>query len=129
MTPTADAYDPERATLSRPEELLTSKSLEQNEVVEGQTEEGSVNETTAITLTPTPPVAAFLDASLQQQSAHINASGAGATFRGRARSRGAGRGGFAGRYGPQTNKSSTLVVERIPNEFCNLDKVNEFFKK
>ncbi|CAJ0759580.1 9315_t:CDS:2, partial [Entrophospora sp. SA101] len=103
MTPTADAYDPERATLSRPEELLTSKSLEQNEVVEGQTEEGSVNETTAITLTPTPPVAAFLDASLQQQSAHINVSGAGTTFRGRA--------------------------QRIPNEFCNLDKVNEFFKK
>lgn len=52
-----------------------------------------------------------------------------------------GRGGFAGRGGHQGRAGFTaalagqprsntiLVVEKIPDEFCNLDKVNEFFKK
>ncbi len=122
MTPTADAYDPERATLSRPEELISAIDPKENEITQ-PSPETVVTEPT-LSLTSAPSIPQFLDSSVGTSATR------GITFRGRGRSRG-GRGGFNtnNRYGTSANKNATLVVENIPKEFCNLDKVNEFFKK
>lgn len=52
---------------------------------------------------------------------------------------GRGRGGFASNRGStigrpaiakgQPRSDNTLVVEKIPDEFCSIEKINEFFKK
>ncbi|CAG8474581.1 13350_t:CDS:2, partial [Dentiscutata heterogama] len=120
MTPTADAYDPERATLSRPEELLSPTLIESKENEIQPSSEIPTSDTT-IPLT-SQNIPHFLDSNTSQLAR-------GASFRGRGRARG--RAGFNGsnRFNSQTNKNATLVVENIPNEFCNLDKINEFFKK
>jgi hypothetical protein len=122
MTPTADAYDPERATLSRPEELISVIEPKENETT--QTSPETVVTDSTLSLTSAPSIPQFLDSSIGTSATR------GTTFRGRGRSRG-GRGGFnsTNRYGTSVNKNATLVVENIPKEFCNLDKVNEFFKK
>src|SRR5436853_971229 len=121
MTPTADAYDPERATLSRPEELISAIEPKENETTQTSPEIAAAEST--LLLTSAPSIPQFLDSS-------VGTSATRGTFRGRGRSRG-GRGGFnaTNRYGTSVNKNATLVVENIPKEFCNLDKVNEFFKK
>lgn len=51
-------------------------------------------------------------------------------FGGRGRGRGRGRGGRPG-YFPSNrqNDNTNLVVENIPDEHCDIAKVNEFFKK
>ncbi|GBC10003.1 hypothetical protein RclHR1_09270008 [Rhizophagus clarus] len=122
MTPTADAYDPERATLSRPEDLISVIEPKENEITQSSPE--TVATETTLSLTSAPSVPQFLDSSVGTSATR------GTTFRGRGRSRGS-RGGFNtnNRYGTSANKNATLVVENIPKEFCNLDKVNEFFKK
>ncbi|CAI2169616.1 3033_t:CDS:2 [Funneliformis geosporum] len=121
MTPTADAYDPERATLSRPEELISVIEPKENEASQTSPEAAVTESTLSLTA---PSVPQFLDSSLGISTTR------GTTFRGRGRSRGS-RGGFNAnnRYGSSANKNATLVVENIPKEFCTLDKVNEFFKK
>jgi hypothetical protein len=58
-------------------------------------------------------------------------SGPRTSMRGRGGFTGASRGGrssISAQHG-QPRSLTTLVVENIPPEFCNLDKVNEFFKK
>ncbi|CAB4406676.1 unnamed protein product [Rhizophagus irregularis] len=122
MTPTADAYDPERATLSRPEDLISVIEPKENEITQSSPE--TVVTEPTLSLTSAPSVPQFLDSSVGSSATR------GTTFRGRGRSRGS-RGGFNtnNRYGTSANKNATLVVENIPKEFCNLDKVNEFFKK
>ncbi|CAG8523924.1 10445_t:CDS:10 [Diversispora eburnea] len=123
MTPTTDAYDPERATLSRPEELVSPTLIEQKEGEIQGTSETNTAEIAASSLTTSPTIPHFLDSSVSQPTR-------GASFRGRGRARGA-RAGFNSnnRFSANTNKNATLVVENIPIEVCNLDKVNEFFKK
>ncbi|RHZ78767.1 hypothetical protein Glove_156g87 [Diversispora epigaea] len=123
MTPTTDAYDPERATLSRPEELVSPTLIEQKEGEIQGTSETNTAEIVASSLTTSPTIPHFLDSSVTQPTR-------GASFRGRGRARGA-RVGFNSnnRFSANTNKNATLVVENIPIEVCNLDKVNEFFKK
>ncbi|CAG8750157.1 2403_t:CDS:1, partial [Funneliformis caledonium] len=122
MTPTADAYDPERATLSRPEELISVIEPKENDASQ-TSPEAAVTEST-LSLSSAQNVPQFLDSSVSISTSR------GTTFRGRGRSRG-NRGGFNAnnRYGTSANKNATLVVENIPKEFCTLDKVNEFFKK
>ncbi|CAG8534249.1 557_t:CDS:10, partial [Acaulospora morrowiae] len=123
LTPTADAYDPERATLSRPDELLSPTLIEQKEGDIQGSSEITTAEATNLSLAHSPTIHHFLDSGVVQP-------GRGTSFRGRGRARG-GRAGFNvnNRFGGNTNKNATLVVENIPNEVCNLDKVNEFFKK
>ncbi|KAI9354889.1 hypothetical protein DFJ73DRAFT_297658 [Zopfochytrium polystomum] len=56
----------------------------------------------------------------QQHSQRGNSRGRG--FRG-----GRGRGGHG--FQSRRQQNDTLVVENIPDEFCSLDRVNEFFKR
>ncbi|CAG8507982.1 10464_t:CDS:2 [Ambispora leptoticha] len=123
MTPNADAYDPERAALSRPEDLISPITAE-NKDIEIQSNSDIPKTNSSLTLSPTTP-------SIPHYIEHTNPHPTRNTlFRGRPRGRGA-RGGInrAGSGSGQANKNSTLVVENIPAENCTIDKVNEFFKK
>ncbi|CAG8492594.1 13438_t:CDS:10 [Ambispora gerdemannii] len=123
MTPNADAYDPERAALSRPEDLISPVTGE-NKDIEIQSNSDISKANSSLSLSPTTPNTPHY---IEQPSPHSTRN---TLFRGRARGRGA-RGGInrAGSGSGQANKNSTLVVENIPAENCTIDKVNEFFKK
>ncbi|KAG9305945.1 hypothetical protein G9A89_016598 [Geosiphon pyriformis] len=121
ITPTADAYDPERAALSRPEELNQSAITENKDNETSQIPENRPNSVIIPALNPNAPP--FIDSNGQPSNRGSNSS------RGRTRGRGA-RGNFSrSSVIGQISKNSTLVVENIPAEFCTIDKVNEFFKK
>ncbi|KAI9315620.1 hypothetical protein BX666DRAFT_2028518 [Dichotomocladium elegans] len=101
MPNTFDAYDPERATLMAPGPNINSFGIEMPGIMAPA--EGMPNRMFS-------------------------------TPRGRGRGAGRGRGGRGGLGGPgggfhQSRQNTTLVVENIPPEFCDISKVNEYFKK
>jgi RNA-binding protein 26 len=99
-TSSADAYDPERAGLMAP----------------------------AANMTGFPPEMGMMNPSDMSMMA-----GGGNTMRNnRPRGgRGAGRGGRGGRHHYQSNNplNTTLAVEKIPIEYCQISTVNDFFAK
>ncbi|KAJ8658711.1 hypothetical protein O0I10_005434 [Lichtheimia ornata] len=74
-----------------------------------------------------PPMMAPMDNVDNRMFATPRGRGRGLGGRGRGR----GRGGMGGGYRPfgERQQPSTLVVENIPAEHCDISKVNEFFKK